>query len=214
MPRSAMLLGAMVVGAALLAPPEVAGEFGLAPAGAASQKGRAGAVRGKRPAAGRASAARRVRFTEKKGFMAKARYASLPKFKPRVVMPAVAAPKAASAEAPQPDHVAEPKSDPASLPLDRVIATASITPAPAVDPGMERMRPALEARARAMALDLGNLSLSPPEAAPPVQLAARSVTFDLQKGVRTIVFDDGATVTAPFDKERASGLTGLKPASP
>lgn len=222
MPRSAMLLGAVVVGAALLAPPEVAGEFGLAPAEAASQAGR-GAARGKRATGVRhASTAgrqgRRVRFTEKKGFAVKARYASLPKFKPRVVMHPAAispAPKAAQAAAPAPrPEPGTAESDLASLPPDRVIATASITPAPVVDPNAERMRPALEARARSMASELGLVALPPPDAAPPVQLAARSVTFDLQKGVRTIVFDDGATVTAPFDKERAAGLTGLKPASP
>lgn len=224
MSRSAMLLGAVVVGAALLAPPEVAGEFGLAPAEAASQAGR-GAARGKRATGVRhASTAgrqgRRVRFTEKKGFAVKARYASLPKFKPRLVMHPAAispAPKAtpaqAAAPAPRPDP-GTAESDLASLPPDRVIATASITPAPVVDPNAERMRPALEARARSMASELGLVALPPPDAAPPVQLAARSVTFDLQKGVRTIVFDDGATVTAPFDKERAAGLTGLKPASP
>ena len=290
MPRAALLVGTVVVGAALLAPAGTPGGFGIASAAAAAQyytrkkvngrwvsgkfaKAGAGAagpdakaaakpapaakpVAAAKPAAAKpvkhaakpGKGARRVRFVEKKGFKAKARYAALPKFKPRVVLrpaatPGPATPSQAAASPakaaqiappatsgspvppPSPSAVAptvpvgapvpppvEPKSAEAALPPDRVIATASITPAPVVNPGAERMRSALEARARTMANEFGTFSVPLPEAAPTVQLSARSVTFDLQKGVRTIVFDDGSAITAPYDRSKASDLTGLKPA--
>lgn len=218
MPRTALLLGSMVVGVALLAPPGLSGGLGLASAQAAPKqqarkkaKGRPAAAR---PARAAAAPARRVRFSEKKGFPVVARYASLPKFKPRVVLRptephAAGKPAEVAVAPPAPDH----RVVAATLPPDRVLATASIAPAPVVHPGAERMRSALEARAQLMAAALGAIAVPMPDAAPVVQLSARSVTFDLARGERTIVFDDGATVTAPFDKARAQDITGLKPAS-
>lgn len=227
MPRSALLLGSMIVGAAMLAPPGATGGLGLASAEAAAGYHTRKKINGKwvvgkfpnggaKQAAAAKKGARRVRFTEKKG-LAKARYASLPQFKPKVVLreptpaiqpqkPDVAVAPAAPTAAPQPSPALA-----VALPPDRVIATASIAPAPAVHPGAERMRPALEAKARSLASELGLDSLPLPIAAPAPQLAARSVTFDLEKGERTIVFEDGAAATAPYDKERASHLTGIKP---
>jgi pyruvate/2-oxoglutarate dehydrogenase complex dihydrolipoamide acyltransferase (E2) component len=219
-----LLLGSVIVGAALLTSPGGGIGLGLSPAAAATRhytrkkvngrwvtgKFTAGAADAKEAGKAAKPGARRVRFVEKRGFPVKAGYASLPRFKPKVVLrPAATMPtetKPADSAAKQQAPAA-----PASS-ADRVIATASISPAPPVHPAPERMRPALEARARSLASELGIVSLPLPEAAPPVQLTARSVTFDLEKGVRTIVFEDGATVTAPFDKGRASDVTGLRPA--
>lgn len=284
MPRSALLLGSVLVGVTLMAPMGLVGEIGLASAnaaagyytrkkvkgrwitgkfprgsaagkqsaantqpaadgqGAAGQAanipasgGRPNTILVKRGAAAKLSAPRRVRFVERKGVKGKARYAALPKYTPRIALRQIAAstvqakqePKAAVtpstvAVAAPPAAVTGPKtqekaakaSELASLPADRVMATASIAPAPAVTPDVERMRPALEARARTMALELVPFLIPLPDLAPPVVLAARSVSFDLDKGLRTTVFEDGTTVTVPFDKTKAPELTGLRPASP
>ena len=164
-----------------------------------------------------AKAQRRIRFSEKKG-LAKTRYSSLPKMKAKVVLK-TEPPKEAPPALPLPPTVPvaqvppakAPASAPANaeLPPDRVLATASINPAPVVQPGAERMRSALEARARTMASQLGHIAVPLPDAAPAARLSARSVTYDMGKGTRTIEFDDGATVTAPFDRARAETLNGL-----
>lgn len=221
MPRKALLLGSIVVGAALLAPPAVTGGLGLASAEAASKKAGGRAAKSTAAKSGKAASkgTRRVRFVQR-NTLAGARYAALPKFKPKVVLRQAAAPAAAGSVAPTSAEAAvpapaitEPKTaSTAALPPERVLATASIAPAPVVHPGAERMRPALEARAQMMAAALGTIAMPLPDAAPPVQLTARSVTFDMEKGERTIVFEDGATVTAPFDMDRASDLTGVRPA--
>lgn len=229
MPRSALLFGS-VVAASLMAPPGVMDGIGIAPAEAATRVARK-LARAPRAAAKVESdlatlvavpdtttpattrvvqRKRRVRFVERKG-MAKARYASLPKFKPKVVLKQAAV--APAVEAKTAAIVPPAPSAEKALPPDRVIATASIMPAPVIHPGAERMRSALEARAQIMAAALGAIAVPLPDAAPPAQLLARRVTFDLERGERTIVFDDGAAVTAPFDTGRASDLTGLKPAA-
>lgn len=234
MPRSALLLGS-VVAVSLLAPPGLVGEFGLASAAAATHytrkkvngrwvtgkfpKAEAGAAKEAAQPAAAGKTTRRVRFVERKG-LARARYASLPKFKPKVVLKQTASVVASAASKPadsaipaQTGSLTLSARTETSLPPDRVIATASITPALVVHPGAERMRAALQARAQMMAAALGAIAVPLPDAAPPAQLLARRVTFDLEKGERTIVFDDGAAVTAPFDQGRASDLTGLKPAA-
>lgn len=213
MPRRALLLGSIVVSAALLAPPGVTAGLGLVSAEAASKKAGARAAKGKAH-----KGAGRVRFVQR-NTLAGARYAALPKFKPKVILRQAAAPTAAasvapaSAEAtvPAPEIAAPRTMSTSALPPERVLATASIAPAPVVHPGAERMRPALEARAQSMAAALGAIAIPLPSAAPPVLLTARRVTFDMEKGERTIVFEDGATVTAPFDMDRASHLTGISP---
>lgn len=187
----------------------------------------AGAVETAAPAG---KAPRRIRFSEKG--LAKTRYSSLPKMKAKVVLktetpeatPAVSLPPPAPlAQVPasqvppvqMPPAQMPPAKAPAAaaanaeLPPDRVLSTASINPAPLVQPGAERMRSALEARARTMASQLGHIAVPLPDAAPAARLTARSVTYDMGKGTRTIEFDDGATVTAPFDRARAETLNGL-----
>ena len=90
-------------------------------------------------------------------------------------------------------------------PSSRVIATASITPAPA-EARMERMRSALEARAKTLASEALPVAEGAPVASPPVGIALRSVTFDFQKGLKTVVFDDNVAVTEPLDPNHAREL--------
>lgn len=234
MARSAWLIGTMVAGAAFLASPEPI-RLGIGPAAAAPAKPARKAAAPKsaaKAAPARAKSAARpqkqaagsgVRRGQKS--LSRVRYSSLPKFKPRVVLRPAAAPVEAEAKppivpvpAPPPVVQVAPSSAPepaaTALPPDRVTSTASIEPSLVAVPGAERMRSALEARARTLATQFGHVGVPMPDAPPPVQLSARSVTFDLQKGTRTIVFDDGASVTAPFDKGRASDITGMKASSP
>lgn len=217
MPRSALLLGSLVVGAALLAPPGATGGLGLADAQAApAKKAKARSAKGK-AVVKRETNRIRIKFAGRKSFAVKVGYATLPKFKPKVVLRA--APVAASAAvAPTSPEATAAVSDltaktAPTLPPERVIATASIGPMAPVHPGAEHLRPALEARARSMASELGLATLPLPEAAPTAQFSARSVTFDLEHGTRTVVFEDGTSVTAPFDRDRAAGMTGVKAAS-
>jgi hypothetical protein len=214
MTRLAALLGPVAVCATFLAPLPGSSGLGIGAAEAASRVYTRKKVNGKwitgRFTDGKASAtatARAVRFTEGVGVKGKARYASLPKYAPKVQLQTVTKPPASPAMVAPAAPVV-----PAALPADRVMATASIAPAAAPPASAERLRAGLEARARSLAAELGALPIPSPEPVPPIQLAARSVTFDLQKGERTIVFDDGKTVTAPFDERKASDLTGLRPA--
>lgn len=271
MPRSAMLLGPVLVGAALMAPVGPVGEFGIAPAEAAPgyytrkkvngrwitgkfPKGSAGAkpasggsgpaaslpasggrpatILIKRGAAAKLASPRRVRFVERKGVKAPvARYAALPKYKPHVALKRALDPKNQDAQVtprtpaavsvpppvmatPRAEPMAAAKPDLSSLPPDRVLSTASISPAPVVAPGIERMRPALEAKARSMASELATIAIPLPEPAPPAVLATRSVSFDRDRGLRTTVFEDGTTVTVPFERSATGEPAGARPNSP
>ncbi|WP_375459178.1 hypothetical protein [uncultured Enterovirga sp.] len=93
----------------------------------------------------------------------------------------------------------------------RDLSTASLGAAPEV----ERMRPALEARARFMA-SLGAVPSFPvPDQAPAAALPApRSVTFDLQRGTKTVTFGDDVAISEPFDPAAARDLTVLRPNLP
>ncbi|WP_133768546.1 hypothetical protein [Enterovirga rhinocerotis] len=96
-------------------------------------------------------------------------------------------------------------------PPDRVIATASIGLLHPT-PGLDKMRTGLEERARAIRAATHPLALPLPEPAPAARMVARSITFDLARGERTIVFENGETITAPFDRTMASDLTGFNAA--
>lgn len=87
------------------------------------------------------------------------------------------------------------------------LSTASVTPAGAVpaDVRMERMRSGLEARAKSLASDAQPAAPDAPPPAP-VGVTMRSVTFDFERGVKTVVFDDNIAVTEPLDPRRAREL--------
>lgn len=103
---------------------------------------------------------------------------------------------------------------PPSRPADLVpaISTGSIAKAPRK---LERMRPALEAHARLLASQTAAAPTAPPtapaEPSPAAVPAPRSVTFDFDRGVKTVVFGDGVAMSEPFDPNRMRELASLRP---
>lgn len=86
------------------------------------------------------------------------------------------------------------------------LTTASLAPPDALK---ETMRPALEAKARTLATG----ALATPKAAEPlpILLQPRSVTFDLERGTRTVVYGDDIVVQEPYDSGRARELARVSP---
>ena len=78
------------------------------------------------------------------------------------------------------------------------------------------MRVALEARARSIASGAQAPGVSAPApyaADPAILLPPRTVTFDLEKGSRTIVYGDDIVVSEPFDVARVKDLVASPPAA-
>lgn len=86
---------------------------------------------------------------------------------------------------------------------DAALTTASLAPPEALK---ETMRPALEAHARTLAN--GPAAAGEPL---PILLPPRTVTFDLERGTRTVVYGDDIVVSEPYDPGRMRELA--RPAS-
>ena len=96
------------------------------------------------------------------------------------------------------------------------LTTSSLGPAVSEEAGRERMRRmALEARARSLAsgAQLSATSAAAPGAGPAIVLPPQTVTFDLEKGSRTIVYGDDIVVSEPFDVGRVKDLVASGPAA-
>ncbi len=118
-------------------------------------------------------------------------------------------------EEPRESHQAAPPPRPAR-PADASAVTSSIAPA-AGEMKIEGMRPALEAHARMLASqplsDQASRAPTPPNSGSTSPPIPRSVTFDFDKGVKTIVFGDGLVLLEAFDVAEMRDLATIRPPS-
>lgn len=109
-----------------------------------------------------------------------------------------------------PARVAAPASPPpapfAPRRDDAALTTASLAPPDALK---ETMRPALEAHARTLAN--GPAAAGQAREPLPILLPPRTVTLDLERGTRTVVYGDDIVVSEPYDPGRMRDLA--RPAS-
>lgn len=195
MPRRALLLGVAVIGAAMTFMPSTSRMIGVGTGNAeAAQYYTRKRVNG-RWVTGRFPKIGGTRASSRQKLARRGRYASLAVTPPARAEPATASPAVAAKGA---------------APSAAVATTASLAQ-PIPQAGLERMRPALEARARSLASTAGTIVVPLPESPPPTALSARSVTFDLQTGVKTVIFGDGAALTEPFDTSKVSDLISVRP---
>ncbi len=210
MPMKASILAALAIGTAAILMPAGLQAPG---SGAAVAKSREVFTRKRvngRWVTGRFSSAERRTGTSRRF----SRRGTARRAAPDPVVETAPEPPARPSIAARPSFAASPSlATPLSPELDRVISTASLTPAPA-GPSLEHMRSGLEAKARTMVTSASEVPVPVPDApTPAMRLAPLRITFDLERGTKTVTFEDGVAVSEPFDKTRIRELASLGPSA-